>query len=128
MQFYKRETGDMFPRQQYDRAIFIAEHGSWNRELLIGYRVSVARLDGGGGKVISYQTFMDCLQNKNTTSNKALCKYISHSYLVRGIVLDMCRHSLCHASDNTQQNAHAHVCGGCLDGLCSTHTFCDCML
>ncbi len=42
MRFY---TGAMFP-EQYHNAIFIAEHGSWNRSDKIGYRVGVALLNG----------------------------------------------------------------------------------
>lgn len=38
MRFY---TGTMFP-ERYRSAIFIAEHGSWNRSTPIGYRVAVA--------------------------------------------------------------------------------------
>jgi glucose/arabinose dehydrogenase len=38
MRFY---TGKMFPAKYHD-AIFIAEHGSWNRSAPIGYRVVVA--------------------------------------------------------------------------------------
>ena len=41
MRFY---TGDMFPAE-YKHAIFIAEHGSTNRSIPIGYRVSVAMVD-----------------------------------------------------------------------------------
>lgn len=40
MRFY---TGEMFPRE-YSGAIFIAEHGSWNRSEKIGYRVMLVRL------------------------------------------------------------------------------------
>jgi glucose/arabinose dehydrogenase len=39
MRFY---TGERFP-EKYRGAIFIAEHGSWNRSKKIGYRVSVVR-------------------------------------------------------------------------------------
>jgi glucose/arabinose dehydrogenase len=38
MRFY---TGDQFP-EKYRNAIFIAQHGSWNRTTPIGYRVMVA--------------------------------------------------------------------------------------
>jgi glucose/arabinose dehydrogenase len=44
MRFY---TGSMFPAD-YKNAIFIAEHGSWNRSTLVGYRVVVARMDNNG--------------------------------------------------------------------------------
>lgn len=41
MRFY---TGDMFP-PDYKNQIFIAEHGSWNRTIPIGYRVMLVRLE-----------------------------------------------------------------------------------
>ena len=44
MRFY---DGQMFPAV-YKNAIFIAEHGSWNRSILIGYRVVVATMDSSG--------------------------------------------------------------------------------
>lgn len=53
MRFY---TGKMFPAE-YAGAIFIAEHGSWNRSRKIGYRVSLARVDGQG--TVSYETFAE---------------------------------------------------------------------
>lgn len=40
MRFY---TGTMFPTE-YRNQIFIAEHGSWNRSVPIGYRITVVRL------------------------------------------------------------------------------------
>jgi glucose/arabinose dehydrogenase len=51
MRFY---TGSMFP-EEYRNQILIAEHGSWNRSVPIGYRISLVRLQGD--KVISYETF-----------------------------------------------------------------------
>lgn len=44
MRFY---TGSMFP-EAYRNQIFIARHGSWNRERLSGFDVVVARLDAQG--------------------------------------------------------------------------------
>ncbi len=49
MRFYQ---GRQFPKD-YRGAIFIAEHGSWNRSRKSGYRVMTVRLDGD--KVASYQ-------------------------------------------------------------------------
>jgi glucose/arabinose dehydrogenase len=46
MRFY---TGKMFPAEYRDQ-IFIAEHGSWNRTVPIGYRVVVARPQARGDK------------------------------------------------------------------------------
>jgi glucose/arabinose dehydrogenase len=50
-------TGNMFPKQ-YQKALFIAQHGSWNRTPAAGhngYRIMVARTDGS--KVTSYEMF-----------------------------------------------------------------------
>jgi len=51
MRFY---TGTMFP-EEYRGHIFIAEHGSWNRDERIGYRVTLVRLEGT--EAVSYETF-----------------------------------------------------------------------
>lgn len=53
MRFY---TGEMFPAE-YRGQVFIAEHGSWNRSEPIGYRVTLARLDGD--RVTSYEVFAE---------------------------------------------------------------------
>jgi glucose/arabinose dehydrogenase len=53
MRFY---TGDMFP-EEYRNQIFIAEHGSWNRSVPIGYRISLVRLEGD--QVVSYEVFAE---------------------------------------------------------------------
>ncbi len=49
MRFY---TGSMFP-EEYRNQIFIAEHGSWNRDDKIGYRITLARETDG----LKYETF-----------------------------------------------------------------------
>ena len=51
MRFY---TGNMFPAE-YKNRIFIAQHGSWNRSIPIGYRVMMATLEGN--KVVKYEPF-----------------------------------------------------------------------
>ena len=53
MSFY---TGDMFP-QAYRGEIFIAEHGSWNRSVPTGYRVSSVSLDGK--RATKYEVFAE---------------------------------------------------------------------
>jgi hypothetical protein len=53
MRFY---TGTMFPAE-YRGAIFIAEHGSWNRSKKSGYRVMTAKVDGG--KVVEHKVFAE---------------------------------------------------------------------
>ena len=40
MRFY---TGTQFPAE-YRNQVFIAEHGSWNRSMPIGYRITLVRL------------------------------------------------------------------------------------
>ncbi len=58
MRFYR---GSMFPAE-YKEQIFIAEHGSWNREVPIGYRVMLVRLENGSP--VSYEVFAEgWLQN-----------------------------------------------------------------
>ena len=51
MRFY---TGTMFPAE-YRNQIIIAEHGSWNRSVPQGYRLSLVKLEGN--KVVSYTRF-----------------------------------------------------------------------
>lgn len=51
MRFY---TGSMFPAD-YKNAIFIANHGSWNRSTPLGYDVMLAKLNGN--EMASYTTF-----------------------------------------------------------------------
>jgi glucose/arabinose dehydrogenase len=53
MRFY---TGRMFPAP-YRGQIFIAEHGSWNRTIPIGYRVTLVRLEGG--RAVSREVFAE---------------------------------------------------------------------
>ncbi len=53
MRFY---TGEQFP-PAYRGAIFIAEHGSWNRAEPIGYRVTLVRLEGD--RAVSYEPFAE---------------------------------------------------------------------
>ncbi len=48
-------TGNQFP-ESYRHALFIAEHGSWNRSSKVGYRVSVVRFDEAGSV---YEPFLD---------------------------------------------------------------------
>ena len=52
MRFY---TGTAFP-ECYRNAVFIAEHGSWNRSRKIGYQVSVVHLEGN--RAVRYETFV----------------------------------------------------------------------
>jgi glucose/arabinose dehydrogenase len=51
MKFY---GGRMFP-EKYRNQIFIAEHGSWNRTVPIGYRITRVRLEGS--RAVDYQVF-----------------------------------------------------------------------
>ncbi|HBU28970.1 MAG: sorbosone dehydrogenase [Thiobacillus sp. GWE1_62_9] len=66
MRFY---TGTQFPGR-YRNAVFIAEHGSWNRSSKAGYRVSVVRLQGG--RAVSYEPFVTgWLQNESVWGRPA---------------------------------------------------------
>ena len=48
-------TGTQFP-EKYKNALFIAEHGSWNRSSKVGYRVSVVLFVDGSP---TYKPFID---------------------------------------------------------------------
>ena len=54
MRFYE---GTMFPAE-YRGQIFIAEHGSWNRSVPIGYRVTLVRLDANR-RPVKYEPFAE---------------------------------------------------------------------
>ncbi|MBN2545526.1 MAG: sorbosone dehydrogenase family protein [Spirochaetes bacterium] len=51
MRFY---TGSMFP-EKYKNKIFIAEHGSWNRSVPIGYRVTLVTIEKN--RAVKYEVF-----------------------------------------------------------------------
>lgn len=53
MRFY---TGRMFPKE-YGNGIFIAEHGSWDRSVPIGYRITLVRLQDN--RAVSYDPFAE---------------------------------------------------------------------
>jgi glucose/arabinose dehydrogenase len=53
MRFY---TGTMFP-PEYRHQIFVAEHGSWNRSIPIGYRVTLVRLQNH--RAVKYEVFAE---------------------------------------------------------------------
>lgn len=53
MRFY---TGQMFP-DEYRGQVLIAEHGSWNRSVPIGYRVTLVRINESDA--VSYEVFAD---------------------------------------------------------------------
>ncbi len=58
MRFY---TGNMFPAE-YRNQIFIAEHGSWNRTVPLGARVTLVKL-GDDGEAKSYHVFAEGWQD-----------------------------------------------------------------
>lgn len=54
LRFY---TGTQFPAT-YKESIFIAEHGSWNRSIPVGYRIMQVTVDAAG-KAVSYTPFIE---------------------------------------------------------------------
>ena len=56
-------TANMFP-EEYKGHLFIAEHGSWNRSLKVGYRITLVRLNGN--QSVSYEPFIDGWLNDDT--------------------------------------------------------------
>lgn len=68
--FYRSELGGMFP-PAYNRTLFVAIHGSWNRALFAGYKVMAVQLDPANSSVVSYTTFMEgFLQGEGTPGNR----------------------------------------------------------
>jgi glucose/arabinose dehydrogenase len=56
MRFY---TGSLFP-EEYNNTIFIAEHGSWNRETPIGYQIVTVGPTEGTLEAVPFATgFLD---------------------------------------------------------------------
>jgi glucose/arabinose dehydrogenase len=60
LEFY---TGSQFPAE-YNKQIFIAEHGSWNRSIPIGYRIMLVKLDENQ-KATSYEPFAEGWLSRN---------------------------------------------------------------
>ncbi len=56
-------TGNMFPKN-YEGKVFMAEHGSWNRSLKVGYRITMVTLSGN--EAVSYEPFIDGWLNDAT--------------------------------------------------------------
>jgi len=54
-------TSKQFPKQ-YDKQIFVAEHGSWNRSTKSGYQISLITLKDN--EVVSYEPFITGWVNK----------------------------------------------------------------
>lgn len=59
-------AGSMFPAY-YNRTLFVAEHGSWNRPLEIGYRLVNVKLDNSFNALNHTVFASGWLQNQNTT-------------------------------------------------------------
>jgi glucose/arabinose dehydrogenase len=64
MRFY---TGTMFP-PEYRGAIFVAQHGSWNRSKKSGYRVMAVHLDGA--RVTGYEPLIDGFERNEKVSGR----------------------------------------------------------
>ena len=52
----KFPTGGMFP-ESYANTAFIAEHGSWNRSVKSGYRISMVKFEDGNA--VAYEPFIE---------------------------------------------------------------------
>jgi len=61
MRFY---TGSMFP-SEYRNNIFIAEHGSWNRTVPIGYRITMVTLEDN--RAVKYEVFAEGWRTQEET-------------------------------------------------------------
>lgn len=63
----KFANGTNFPAEwSGNNTLFIAEHGSWNRDFAIGYRIAVVQVDSGGHATNHTVFASGWLQNENT--------------------------------------------------------------
>jgi glucose/arabinose dehydrogenase len=62
-------TGTSFP-SEYKNAIFIAEHGSWNRSIPVGYQVAVVKMDNSGKPEKPEPFASGWLQNEREVSGR----------------------------------------------------------
>ena len=67
-------TGSAFPAE-YAGALFIAEHGSWNRSSKVGYRVSVVRFGADGP---AYAPFVDIWLDGERASGRPNDVLVAH--------------------------------------------------
>lgn len=72
MRFY---TGQLFPADLHGQ-IFIAEHGSWDRPIPIGYRVTQVRLEGN--QAVEYSTFAEGWLQGNRAWGRPVDVEIAH--------------------------------------------------
>ena len=57
LHFYK---GNMFP-SEYKNKLFIAEHGSWNSTVPVGYRITTLNINSNTKTVTNYKIFLEGL-------------------------------------------------------------------
>ncbi|HEY5391666.1 MAG TPA: PQQ-dependent sugar dehydrogenase [Hanamia sp.] len=62
-------TGSSFPAE-YKNAIFIAEHGSWNRSIPVGYQVAVVKMDSDGKPEAAQPFAFGWLQNQKDVNGR----------------------------------------------------------
>lgn len=62
-------TGSSFPAE-YKNAIFIAEHGSWNRSIPVGYQVAVVKMDSNGKPEPAQPFASGWLQNQKEVNGR----------------------------------------------------------
>jgi glucose/arabinose dehydrogenase len=58
-------------QKRYDHSVFIAFHGSWNRSIPIGYKVTRLKLDSMGN-IISHADFISVWFNKDGSPSGSL--------------------------------------------------------
>jgi glucose/arabinose dehydrogenase len=83
MRFYRwRNISGAFPRE-YDGTALIAEHGSWNRGVKIGYRIMMLRVDNRTNAVTDYEPFASgWLQNEGMSEhNFTWGEFVGHIIL-----------------------------------------------
>jgi glucose/arabinose dehydrogenase len=87
MRFY---TGKMFP-PEYRNQVFIAEHGSWNRTVPVGYRITLVTFKNG--RPVDYKPFIDGWLQKSFLGARAWGRPVDLTEMPDGSMLisdDLC--------------------------------------
>jgi glucose/arabinose dehydrogenase len=70
----------------YQRGVFVAEHGSWDRDVPVGYRVTFVSLDAAGNP-LSYEPFLQGLMSWNGTMKSVMGRPVDVEFLQDGSML-----------------------------------------
>jgi glucose/arabinose dehydrogenase len=87
LRFYNWREGANFPKE-WHRKLFVAQRGSWNRQLKIGYRVMVLTLNWATTRAVKFEEFATgWLQDAGTKEASVKGRPVDLSQLPDGSLL-----------------------------------------